>query len=300
MTTDHDTARILLEAMPYIQRFHGKTMVVKMGGNAMTDDALKSSFARDIVLLKLVGMNPIVVHGGGPQIGDLLTKLALPSRFVDGMRVTDPQTMEVVEMVLGGSVNQEIVALINSHGGRAIGLNGKDAGFIRARRMVLHRRPDSAGPDAPLEPVDIGQVGEVERVDRAPIDVLVRGGFIPVIAPIGVGSKGEGYNINADLVAGAVAEALQAEKLLLLTNTAGVLDPNGKVIPEIRLDGVDELVRTGVISGGMLPKIQCALDAVAAGVPRAHILDGREHHSVILELLTDRGVGTLIRAAKDD
>jgi acetylglutamate kinase len=292
--TQTDTTSILLEAMPYIQRYHGKTLVVKMGGNAMTDDELKRSFAHDIVLMKLVGMNPIVVHGGGPQIGDLLEKLEIPSHFVDGMRVTDARTMDVVEMVLGGLVNGEIVSLINTLGGRAVGLTGKDGQLIQARRMTLTKQRE----DGRTEQVDIGQVGEVARVNREPIDVLVQGNFIPVIAPIGVGENGESYNINADLVAGAVAEALGAEKLLLLTNTAGVLDPQGKVIPEIRLEAVPQLVRDGVISGGMLPKIQCALDAVAAGVPRAHIIDGRVKHSVILELLTDRGVGTLIRAGE--
>ena len=293
MNLNHmDTSSVLLEAMPYIQRFHGKTLVVKMGGNAMTDDDLKRSFARDVVLMKLVGMNPIVVHGGGPQIEELLTQLAIPSRFVDGMRVTDARTMDVVEMVLGGLVNQEIVSLINIHGGRAVGLTGKDGQLILARRMTIQR--PAARPGEPTEIVDIGQVGEVERVNREPIDVLVRGNFIPVIAPIGVGAAGESYNINADLVAGAIAEALGAEKLLLLTNTAGVLDASGKIINEIRLDEIDQLVRDGVISGGMLPKIQCALDAVAAGVPCAHIIDGRVKHSVLLELLTDRGVGTLI------
>jgi acetylglutamate kinase len=292
--TQTDTTSILLEAMPYIQRYHGKTLVVKMGGNAMTDDELKRSFAHDIVLMKLVGMNPIVVHGGGPQIGDLLEKLEIPSHFVDGMRVTDARTMDVVEMVLGGLVNGEIVSLINTLGGRAVGLTGKDGQLIQARRMTLTKQRE----DGSTEQVDIGQVGEVARVNREPIDVLVQGNFIPVIAPIGVGEHGESYNINADLVAGAVAEALGAEKLLLLTNTAGVLDPQGKVIPEIRLEAVPQLVRDGVISGGMLPKIQCALDAVAAGVPRAHIIDGRVKHSVILELLTDRGVGTLIRAGE--
>ena len=294
MNLNHvDTASILLEAMPYIQRFHGKTLVVKMGGNAMTDDDLKRSFARDVVLMKLVGMNPIVVHGGGPQIEDLLTQLEIPSRFVDGMRVTDARTMSVVEMVLGGLVNQEIVSLINIHGGRAVGLTGKDGQLILARRMTINR---VNGAGEPAEVIDIGQVGEVEKVNREPIDVLVRGNFIPVIAPIGVGAEGESYNINADLVAGAIAQALGAEKLLLLTNTAGVLDANGKIINEIRLDAIDQLVHDGVISGGMLPKIQCALDAVAAGVPCAHIIDGRVKHSVLLELLTDRGVGTLIHS----
>ena len=292
-----DTARILMEALPYIQRFHGKTLVVKMGGNAMTDDALKRSFARDIVLMKLVGLNPIVVHGGGPQIGDLLEKLHIESRFVDGMRVTDAATMDVVQMVLGGLVNQEIVSLINSEGGRAIGITGKDGQLIQASRMTITKA--SADLREP-EIIDIGHVGEVTHINREVIDLLVNSNFVPVIAPIGVGATGESYNINADLVAGAVAAAVGAEKLLLLTNTAGVLNLAGEVINEIRLEQVDAMVRDGVISGGMLPKIQCALDAVAAGVRSAHIIDGRVAHAVLLEVLTDSGVGTLIRSEAQD
>lgn len=292
-----DTARILMEALPYIQRFHGKTLVVKMGGNAMTDDALKRSFARDIVLMKLVGLNPIVVHGGGPQIGDLLEKLHIESRFVDGMRVTDAATMDVVQMVLGGLVNQQIVALINSEGGRAIGITGKDGQLIQASRMTITKA--SADLREP-EIIDIGHVGEVTHINREVIDLLVNSNFVPVIAPIGVGATGESYNINADLVAGAVAAAVGAEKLLLLTNTAGVLNLAGEVINEIRLEQVDAMVRDGVISGGMLPKIQCALDAVAAGVRSAHIIDGRVAHAVLLEVLTDSGVGTLIRSEAQD
>ena len=288
-----DTAQILIEALPYIQRFHGKTLVVKMGGNAMTDDDLKRSFARDIVLMKVVGMNPIVVHGGGPQIGELLDKLNIESRFVDGMRVTDGATMDVVQMVLGGLVNQEIVSLINSAGGRAIGITGKDGQLIQARRMTITRTSSEMQPQ---EVIDIGYVGEVTHINREVIDLLVNSNFVPVIAPIGVGPAGESYNINADLVASAVAAAVGAEKLLLLTNTAGVLDADGGVINEIRLEHVDAMVRDGVISGGMLPKIQCALDAVAAGVKSAHIIDGRVAHAVLLEVLTDSGVGTLIRS----
>ena len=292
-----DTARILMEALPYIQRFHGKTLVVKMGGNAMTDDALKRSFARDIVLMKLVGLNPIVVCGGGPQIGDLLEKLHIESRFVDGMRVTDAATMDVVQMVLGGLVNQQIVSLINSEGGRAIGITGKDGQLIQASRMTITKA--SADLREP-EIIDIGHVGEVTHINREVIDLLVNSNFVPVIAPIGVGATGESYNINADFVAGAVAAAVGAEKLLLLTNTAGVLNLAGEVINEIRLEQVDAMVRDGVISGGMLPKIQCALDAVAAGVRSAHIIDGRVAHAVLLEVLTDSGVGTLIRSEAQD
>ena len=286
-----DTARILIEALPYIQRFHGKTLVVKLGGNAMTDEHLQQSFARDIVLMKVVGMNPIVVHGGGPQIGDLLERLHIESKFVDGMRVTDGATMDVVQMVLGGLVNQQIVSLINNAGGRAIGITGKDGKLIQARRMTITRTtPELQVPEV----IDIGHVGEVMHVNREVIDLLVNSNFVPVIAPIGVGAAGESYNINADLVAGAVAAAVGAEKLLLLTNTAGVLDSTGKLINEIRLEHVAAMVRDGVITGGMLPKIQCALDAVAGGVHSAHIIDGRVAHAVLLEVLTDSGVGTLI------
>ena len=288
-----DTAQTLIEALPYIQRFHGKTLVVKMGGNAMIDADLKRSFARDIVLMKVVGMNPIVVHGGGPQIGELLARLNIESRFVDGLRVTDSATMEIVQMVLGGLVNQDIVSLINSAGGRAIGITGKDGQLIQARRMGITRMsPELQAPEV----IDIGYVGAITHINREVIDLLVNSNFVPVIAPIGVGADGESYNINADLVAGAVAAAVGAEKLLLLTNTAGVLDDTGRLINEIRLDLVGAMVRDGIISGGMLPKIQCALDAVAAGVKSAHIIDGRVAHAVLLEVLTDSGVGTLIRA----
>jgi acetylglutamate kinase len=291
---NEDIASVLIEAMPYIQRFHGRTVVVKFGGNAMENDELKRQFARDVVLLKLVGVNPIVVHGGGPQIGELLERLGIESRFVDGMRVTDAATMDVVEMVLGGLVNQQIVSLINQGGGRAVGITGKDGRLITARRMTITRKP--AGDALPPEIIDIGHVGEVTHVSRAVIDTLVASAFIPVIAPIGVGDEGESYNINADLVAGAIASALGAEKLLLLTNTPGVLDARGELLSVIELEQVPRLVAEGVITGGMLPKIQCALDAVAGGTRSAHIIDGRVPHAVLLELLTDRGVGTLIRA----
>lgn len=285
-------ARVLIEALPYIRRFSGKTMVIKYGGNAMVEQRLKDGFARDLVLMKLVGINPVVVHGGGPQIGELLKRLGKASEFVQGMRVTDSETMDVVEMVLGGLVNKEIVTLINRHGGAAVGLTGKDGDFIRARKLLLKR-------DAPelnaTEIIDIGHVGEVESIDAAVVDMLVGGNFIPVIAPIGVGADGFSYNINADLVAGKVAEVLRAEKLILLTNTAGLLDAEGKLIKEIEAARVDALVSTGVISGGMLPKVRCALDAVRMGVGSAHILDGRIEHAVMLDLFTDEGIGSLIR-----
>lgn len=284
-------ASVLTEALPYIQRFTNKTIVVKFGGNAMIDQALQNSFARDIVLMKLVGMNPIVVHGGGPQIGDLLTKLNIESHFVDGMRVTDSATMDVVEMVLGGTVNKQIVNLINSNGGHAIGVTGKDGRLIRAKKMsVTKKTPDMKAPEI----IDIGHVGEVASIDRSVIDLLVQGDFIPVIAPIGVGKEGESYNINADLVAGKIAEVMQAEKLMLLTNVAGLQDKEGKILTGLSTQRVDELIADGTIYGGMLPKIQCALDAVKSGVASAHIIDGRVAHAVLLEIFTDAGVGTLI------
>lgn len=284
-------ASVLTEALPYIQRFTNKTIVVKFGGNAMIDQALQNSFARDIVLMKLVGMNPIVVHGGGPQIGDLLTKLNIESHFVDGMRVTDSATMDVVEMVLGGTVNKQIVNLINSNGGHAIGVTGKDGRLIRAKKMgVTKKTPDMKAPEI----IDIGHVGEVASIDRSVIDLLVQGDFIPVIAPIGVGKDGESYNINADLVAGKIAEVMQAEKLMLLTNVAGLQDKEGKILTGLSTQRVDELIADGTIYGGMLPKIQCALDAVKSGVSSAHIIDGRVAHAVLLEIFTDAGVGTLI------
>ncbi len=282
-------AKILTEALPYIQRFHGKTMVIKYGGNAMIDDKLKEGFARDVVLLKLVGMNPVVVHGGGPQIDDLLQRIGKKGEFIQGMRVTDAETMDVVEMVLGGKVNKEIVNLINRHGGHAVGLTGKDGAFIRARKMMV-RRPGDTG-----ELIDIGQVGEVDAIEPQIVETLFAGGFIPVIAPIGFGKKGESYNINADLVAGKVAEVLKAEKLIVLTNTPGVLDRDGNLLTGLTARKVDELFANGTISGGMLPKISSALDAVKNGVNACHIIDGRVEHALLLEILTNEGVGTLIR-----
>jgi len=285
------TAQVIARALPYIQRFAGKTVVVKYGGNAMVDERLKESFARDIVLMKAVGINPVVVHGGGPQIGDLLERLSIKSEFVDGMRVTDDKTMDVVEMVLGGTINKEIVNLISSAGGRAFGVTGKDGQLIRAKKMVVsHKTPEMLVPEI----IDIGHVGEVESINKSVIDMLVQGDFIPVIAPIGVGSDGTSYNINADLVAGKVAEVLKAEKLMLLTNVAGLQDSQGAVLTGLSVQHVDELIADGTIYGGMLPKIKCALNAVKSGVPCAHIIDGRVDHAVMLELFTDEGVGTLI------
>jgi len=286
-----NVARVLTEALPYIQRFTGKTVVIKYGGNAMVDEALKSGFARDVVLMKLVGINPVIVHGGGPQIGQLLAKIGKQSEFVEGMRVTDSETMDVVEMVLGGLVNKEIVNFINQHGGRAVGLTGKDGDLIRARKLTLKRNaPELNAPEI----IDIGHVGEVASIDPGVVDMLVHGNFIPVIAPIGVGDEGSSYNINADLVAGKMAEVLRAEKLMLLTNAAGVLDKNNKVLSGLTAGEVDALIADGTIYGGMLPKIRCALDSVQAGVKAAHIVDGRVEHAVLLELFTDEGVGTLI------
>ena len=282
----NNVADILIEALPYIQALDQKTVVIKFGGNAMVDEALKSSFAQDIVLLKQIGVNPVIVHGGGPQIGKLLEQIGKKSRFIEGMRVTDNETMDVVEMVLGGQVNKQIVALINRHGGRAVGLTGKDGGMITARKMKL------AGNDAIDN--DLGQVGEVESIDPAVVAMLDDDDFIPVIAPIGVGADGSSYNINADLVAGELAKVLGAEKLLLLTNTPGVLDPDGNLLTGLSPDETERLITDGIIHGGMLPKVRCALDAVKAGVRTSQIIDGRVRHSVLLELLTDSGVGTLI------
>lgn len=284
-------ARVLTEALPYIQRFTGKTVVIKYGGNAMTDEKLQNSFARDVVLMKLVGMNPVVVHGGGPQIGQLLERLNIQSEFIDGMRVTDSQTMDVVEMVLGATVNKQIVSLINRNGGHAIGVTGKDGELIRARQLKVSR---TAPQMQATEIIDIGHVGEVEAIKREVIDVLINSDFIPVIAPIGVGPQGESYNINADLVAGKIAEVLQAEKLMLLTNVSGLQDKDGKVLTGLTPKQVDGLIADGTIHGGMLPKINCALDAVKAGVQSSHIVDGRVMHAVLLEIFTDAGVGTLI------
>ena len=289
-STAKEKANILAEALPYIQRFHGKTIVIKYGGNAMTEESLKQGFARDVVLLKLVGMNPVIVHGGGPQISEMLERIGKKGEFVQGMRVTDSETMDVVEMVLGGLVNKDIVNLINRHGGLAVGLTGKDGAFIRARKMLIPDK-ERAG-----EWLDIGQVGEIESIDPALIALLDTRNFIPVIAPIGVGINGESYNINADLVAGKLAEILNAEKLILLTNTPGVLDKNGNLLTGLTAQSVDQLFADGTISGGMLPKISSALDAVKAGVKSCHIIDGRVDHALLLEVLTDEGVGTLIKA----
>ena len=281
-------ARVLFEALPYIQRFHGKTIVVKFGGNAMTDRELKTLFARDVVLLKLVGMNPVVVHGGGPQIEQVLARMGKKGEFIQGMRVTDAETMDVVEMVLGGQVNKEVVELINQAGGKAVGLTGQDGAFIRARKMLL--------PSKDNEAIDLGQVGEIESIDPGVISTLEQGGFIPVVAPIGTGADGMTYNINADLVAGKLAEILRAEKLVVLTNTPGVLDKDGKLLTNLTPRKIDDLVSKGVVSGGMLPKIGSVLDAARAGVRSCHIIDGRVPHALLLEVLTDEGVGTLIRS----
>ncbi len=290
-TKAHRFARVLTEALPYIQRFSGRTVVVKYGGNAMVDEQLKSSFARDMVLLKQVGIHPVVVHGGGPQIGSLLQQLGKESRFVAGMRVTDAETMDVVEMVLGGLVNKEIVQLINRHGGQAVGLTGKDGGLIRARRLTIEQpSPELEAPEI----IDLGHVGEVQSIDPRVVRMLERDGFIPVIAPIGVGEDGFSYNINADLVAGKMAVVLEAEKLILLTNTPGLLDKSGALLTGLGPEAVQRHIEDGTISGGMLPKVDCALDAVRSGVRSAHIIDGRVEHAVLLELFSDEGVGTLI------
>lgn len=283
-------ANVLTEALPYIQRFVDKTIVVKYGGNAMTDPALESSFARDIVLLKTVGINPVVVHGGGPQVDSLLKQLGRESDRIDGMRVTDAATMEVVEMVLGGSVNKSIVSLINRHGGHAIGLTGKDGNLIRAKKLMLDKK-DEHGE---IKKIDLGQVGDVDHINANVLHLFIESDFIPVIAPLGVDSEGNTYNINADLVAGKVAEALKAEKLVLLTNISGVLDEDKNVLTGLSTEDVDHLIDTGVIYGGMIPKVSCALDAVKGGVVSAHIVDGRVPHVTLLEVFTDKGIGTLI------
>ena len=286
-----NTARVLTEALPYIQRFTGKTIVVKFGGNAMEGEDLKNSFARDIVLMTLVGMNPVVVHGGGPQIGELLKALDIQSQFIDGMRVTDSRTMDVVEMVLGASVNKEIVSMINRAGGKAIGITGKDGQLIMAKKLRVSRNNPALNEP---EIIDMGHVGEVEHINVGVIDMLVNSDFIPVIAPIGVDREGNSYNINADLVAGKIAEFLKAEKLMLLTNVAGLQDKAGNILTGLATEEVDALIADGTIHGGMLPKIGCALDAVKGGVRSAHIVDGRVNHAVLLEIFTDEGVGTLI------
>lgn len=284
-------ANVLSEALPYIQRFTNKTIVVKFGGNAMVDEKLKASFARDIVMMKLVGMNPVVVHGGGPQIGSLLSQLSIDSHFVEGMRVTDSKTMDVVEMVLGGSVNKDIVNLIHHAGGNAVGITGKDGQLIKAKKLKVSRHtPEMEAPEI----IDIGHVGEVDSINTDVIDMLTDSHFIPVIAPIGVDSNGNSYNINADLVAGKIAEVLKAEKLMLLTNVAGLQDKNGQVLTGLSTEQVDSLIKDGTIHGGMLPKISCALNAVKGGTQSAHIIDGRVNHATLLEIFTDQGVGTLI------
>ncbi|MDX9736776.1 MAG: acetylglutamate kinase [Azonexus sp.] len=283
-------AAVLAEALPYIQRFHGKTIVVKYGGNAMTDEHLKRCFARDVVLLKLVGFNIVVVHGGGPQIEHLLGRVGKKGEFIQGMRVTDAETMEVVEMVLGGQVNKDVVNLINQAGGKAVGLTGKDGRFIRAKKLLLENK------DNPGDLIDVGQVGDITKIDPSLIALLETGAFIPVIAPIGVGPEGETYNINADVVAGKIAEVLKAEKLVLLTNTPGVLDKAGELITGITPREIDAMVADGTLSGGMLPKIGSALDAARNGVNGVHIIDGRVEHALLLEILTDHGVGTMIKS----
>jgi len=289
--SDQDIARVLAEALPYLQRFSGKTVVIKYGGNAMESEALKNRFAHDIVWLKAVGLHPIVVHGGGPQIGEMLKRLNIKSQFIQGMRVTDTETMDVAQMVLGGLVNKDIVTLINKHGGKAIGITGKDARLIQAKPLKMTQKSsDKVAPEL----IDLGCVGEVDQVNTAVLDQLQDSDFIPVVAPIGVGEDGASYNINADLVAGRIAEELNAEKLLLLTNTAGMLDADGELLPELHSEQVEQLIEEGTIYGGMLPKIGCAVSAVRNGVKTAHIIDGRVPHAVLLELLTDRGVGTLI------
>ncbi len=283
-------AQTLAEALPYIKKFFDKTIVIKYGGNAMTDEHLKNCFALDVVLLKLVGMNPVVVHGGGPQINEMLDKLGKKGEFIQGMRVTDAETMDVVEMVLGGQVNKEIVNLINRHGGKAVGLTGQDGNFIHAHKLLMEDLND------PTKMIDVGQVGEITAIDPSIINFLDSGDFIPVVAPIGVGENGDTFNINADVVAGKLAEILGAEKLILLTNTPGVLDKSGNLLTGLTPKQIDDLVADGTLSGGMLPKIGSALDAARSGVKTVHIIDGRVEHALLLEVLTDEGVGTLIKA----
>ena len=289
--TSATTAQVLTEALPYIQKFHGHTVVIKYGGNAMIDEQLKINFARDVVLMKLVGINPIIVHGGGPQIGDLLNKLGIESKFVSGMRITDADTMDVVQMVLGGLVNKEIVSLINTHGGRAVGITGKDGGLLKARKLSAQTVDEDTE-----ESVDIGQVGEITEVNVDVLETLTESQFIPIIAPIGVGEDGESYNINADIVAGKVAEALSASKLVLLTNTPGILDAEQKTLSGLSKTDVESLISNGIINEGMLPKVDCALSAVSSGVRSVQIIDGRVPHALLLEIFTDSGVGTQILA----
>jgi acetylglutamate kinase len=291
MITQTERAKVLIEALPYIQRFNGATIVVKYGGHAMVDEGLKRNFALDIILMKYVGMNPIVVHGGGPQIGDFLKRLSIETEFVDGMRVTDKQTMDVVEMVLVGKVNKEIVSLINRNGGHAVGLSGKDGRLITARKMKYLK---DKGADQPPEIIDIGMVGEITSVDKRVISSLIASGFIPIIAPVGAGKEGETYNINADLVAGHIAAALEARKLILLTDTEGVLSKENELISSLKMQEVGALLTDGTIKGGMIPKINCCLEALRGGVRKTHIIDGRKDHAMLLEILTKGGVGTEI------
>lgn len=296
MIPESEIASVLNEALPYIRRFSDTTIVIKYGGNAMENEILKNGFARDVTLMKLVGMNPVVVHGGGPQIGTFLSKLGKESKFVQGMRVTDSETMDVVEMVLGGLVNKEIVSLINQNGGKAVGLSGKDGGMIHAKKLQL---PEDAPEINVPEIIDIGHVGEIKKINTAIIDMLIKGDFIPVIAPIGVGEDGQSYNINADVVACHIAKSLKAEKLIMLTNTPGVLDENKNILTGLSKSDVDKLIKSNTITGGMLPKVRSAIDAVEAGVENVHIIDGRIEHAVLLEIFTDSGVGTLINNRSD-
>ena len=287
-----EKATTLLEALPYIRRFSGKTIVVKYGGHAMADEALKKSFALDVILLKYIGINPVIVHGGGPQINETLKRYGIVSEFVKGMRVTDKATMGVVEMVLTGQVNKEVVGYINQHGGKAVGLSGKDGGLLLCKKLLQEIKRD----DGAVEVADIGFVGDITRVDSTILETLEKGGFIPVIAPVGVGLGGESYNINADLVAGRIAAAIKAEKLILLTDVAGVKDREGTLLSSIELDQVPQLIDNGTITGGMIPKVTCCVDALRDGVKKAHIIDGRVEHAVLLEIFTDVGVGTEILA----
>ena len=286
----NDKAKILSEALPYIKKFFDKTIVIKYGGNAMVDENLKQSFAKDVVLLKLVGMNPVIIHGGGPQINAHLEKLGKNGEFINGMRITDEETMDIVEMILGGQINKEIVQLINKNGGKAVGLTGQDSNFIHAKKLIVKDEKDE------FKNIDLGQVGDIESIDPALINFLDSGDFIPVIAPIGIGSDDKTYNINADVVAGKLAEILNAEKLILMTNTPGVLDNNQKLITGLTPKEIENLIHAGTLSGGMLPKINSALDAAKSGVNAVHIIDGRVEHALLLEILTDQGVGTLIKA----
>ena len=286
-----EKANVLMEALPWIKNFYGKTIVIKYGGNAMVEERLKKSFARDVILMKYIGLNPVVVHGGGPQIGKVLQAMKIKSHFIQGMRVTDSATMDVVEMVLGGKVNKEIVSNINQHGGKAVGLSGKDGGLIQARKLEMTAiNPDSLTPEI----IDVGMVGEVELVNPKVINALEESNFIPVIAPIGAGINGETYNINADLVAGRIAGALKAEKLILLTDIEGVKDQQGKLISTIDIQRVPDLINDGTISGGMIPKLNCCVDAIEEGVKKAHIIDGRMEHACLLEIFTDKGIGTAV------